>query len=86
MMKTLRRVEVEPLSDQRWAKIEEAVFARLEHAENGSAVRPLPRRPSGLTWGLIAAAFAALVAVVLVIRGLPGDSVMDSPSRIATGW
>jgi hypothetical protein len=84
-MNRLRSVEVEPLSDQRWTKIEDAVFSRLEVGGNQAVLPPESRRPSLRTWGLIAAALAALAVVAFVIGGLPGGTVMDAPSRIATG-
>jgi hypothetical protein len=84
-MNRLRSVEVEPLSDQRWAKIEDAVFSRLELGGNQAILRPESRRPSLRTWGLIAAALAALAVLAFVIGGLSGSTVMDAPSRIATG-
>ena len=85
-----RRVEVEPLSEARWTRIERGLFARLdaddasERARAQSSVRP--PRPSRAKWiAAIAVASAAAAAVgALASRGLWTAPVTASASHIAT--
>ncbi len=79
-------LEPEPLSEQRWSKIEQGVFARLDSdAEVPSlqAARPLHRHYAVL---VAAAATLCLVVVALVAFGpLSHAESADGPSRISTG-
>lgn len=85
-MKTLRRVEVEPLSEQRWAKIERSVFTSLKlEAEKQMVVPAPPRRSMGFRFGLVAAAMALLCVSAVVVARLGGPAVVAPPSRIITG-
>jgi hypothetical protein len=84
----LREIEVEPLSEQRWSKIERSLFMRLEHE---SSVLPGFSRSGARTWRFrwVAAAAAAaaltLVAVLLFVDGSSRVAEVDLPSRITTG-
>jgi hypothetical protein len=86
-MKRLGQIQVEPLSDQRWAKIERSLTSRLALEANDTAkssfVRP-PRRVAR-TWLLAAALLSALGGVAFAVRGLPQRPVVEQPSRITTG-
>jgi transmembrane sensor len=85
-MKTLRRVEVEPLSEQRWAKIERSVFTSLKgETEKPRDVPVVRRRSLGFRFGLVAAAVALLCVSALVVIRLGGTPVVSPPSRIITG-
>jgi hypothetical protein len=86
-MTKLRSIEVEPLSEQRWSKIERSLFARLEG--------DLDTSPSVVRWGgrgrrrwwvaaAAAAAAAILVATVQLHRSAEVAGV-EMPSRITTG-
>ena len=78
--------EFEPLSEQRWHKIEQRVFARLNAAELPGALdsnQPTPfwrRRASG--WVLASA--ATLLLVIFALSRSNGGSI-PSVSRISTG-
>ncbi len=82
----LLEMDLEPLSEQRWSKIEHSVFARLDAGElpptrSSTRLAPSPARRAGL-WALGLA--AGLCAVVSVLRGpLQGEAA--SISRISTG-
>jgi hypothetical protein len=83
-----RRIDIapEPLSEQRWAKIERGVFARLDVPEQRVAV-PVrsPRVGAFLAWGM---AFAALVfAARFVIHATFKGSapIPTGPTQIFTG-
>jgi hypothetical protein len=85
-MKTLRRLEVEPLSEQRWAKIERSVFTSLKvEIEKPRDVPVARRRSVGFRFGLAAAAIALLCVSALVVVRLGGTPVVAPPSRIITG-
>jgi len=85
-MKTLRRVEVEPLNEQRWAKIERSVFTSLKlESETLLDMPTAPRRSVGFRFGLVAAAMALLCVSAAVILRLGGAPVVAPPSRIITG-
>ena len=79
-MKRRIEVEVEPLSDARWEKIDAAVFAALDTAKPEPA--PRSRR---LAWiGGLAALVAAAAVIALVVRG-PRDAFVNEASHIETG-
>jgi hypothetical protein len=87
-MKPLRRIEVEPLGDHRWAKIERSVLESLEREAIGGVRPPEPRRRIGVRAGLTVAAAivaGAVGATVLLQRGQPEHAALESPSRITTG-
>ena len=79
-------LELEPLSESRWSRIEHSVFARLDAGEllavpsAPSPVRSSARRAAG--WGL-GVAVAGLVACVAF--GVPFRRAAPSVSRISTG-
>jgi ferric-dicitrate binding protein FerR (iron transport regulator) len=86
-MKKLSRIEVEPLSDQRWSRIERSLMSRLEN-ETGDAPNALSaprRRVGGRAWLVAAALAGALVGALLAIGTVPERAVVEHPSRIATG-
>ncbi len=85
MMRKAVPVYVEPLSAQRWAKIERALFLRLD---SEAAVDELPAEPARRfwLWPAAAAALAGAVALVLAVglrRAEP--AVGHQLSRITTG-
>src|SRR5690606_34835686 len=75
------------LPEQRWAKIERSLIARLR--EGSQDLERLPQRRArklGLgVWLAAAAAIATLAAVVLAVRSLPDATPIEYPSRITTG-
>jgi FecR-like protein len=84
-------VQVEPLSPQRWAKIERSLFSRLEAespsdtSSHGESRRPWGRRA---LLGLVAASLTLVVVAVLLIapwRATDGPSGVEHASRITTG-
>lgn len=86
-MTRLRRIEAEPLSDQRWARIERSLFSRLEQEAAARVDRVPPGARSRVPAWLVAAAVlvsAALVALV-VVRSVAEPPPVSVPSRIATG-
>lgn len=86
-MKTLRQIEVEPLSEQRWAKIERAVLLSLKpETQNPVEFERLPRLGVvGYRWWVIAAALTALCVTAVAALRLNAPSVASPPSRIITG-
>src|SRR5262245_46222871 len=86
-MKNLRRIEVEPLSEQRWAKLERSLYSRLALEANETADGSLARRSrvSGRAWLLAAALVGALGGVVLAAPWVRERPVVEQPSRITTG-
>ena len=86
-MKKLSQIQVEPLSEQRWSKIERSLLSRLELEGNAATNSlPLPRsRWGGRAWLLAAALVTAVCGAVLLARGLPERARVDHPSRITTG-
>lgn len=86
-MKEPLRIEVEPLSDQRWARIERSLMDRV--ASETDKVAGLPTRSSrrlGVrAWLAAAAMVAALVVLVFAVRQSPEHAAVDHPSRITTG-
>ncbi|HWA72375.1 MAG TPA: FecR domain-containing protein [Polyangiaceae bacterium] len=85
-MKTLRHIEVEPLSEQRWAKIERSVFLSFKPGTQGPIeFQHAPRQNRAYRWGLIAAALTVVcLSAVLALR-VGGPPVVAPPSRIITG-
>jgi hypothetical protein len=78
-------VQVEPLSEQRWAKLERATFARLDE-EWAAAQLPRARFRSKawLAWSFAAGmALAAVAGALVAFRQRAPD--VAPPSRIATG-
>jgi hypothetical protein len=89
-------VDVEPLSDQRWAKIERNLIARLELASQDPDW--MSRQPSGdvagvglrpVSWSrvswLIGAAAAVVLAVLVVSKPAVEPLAVDQPSHVTTG-
>ena len=71
-MKELSQIQVEPLSEQRWSKIERSLMSRLA-LEGNAATNSLPKARSrwgGRAWLLAAALSTALCGAVLMARGL----------------
>lgn len=85
-MKTLRHIEVEPLSAQRWAKLERALFARVELGTGGNwHSQRMGRRLGSSAWFAAAAVVGALAITGLALYGRPERTTLDHPSRITTG-
>ncbi len=87
-MTKLRRIEVEPLSEQRWSKIERSLFTRLEREPTVLPGSPGSATPAWRLRWLVAA--AATVAVALVAGSFLFDrssrfADVELPSRITTG-
>ena len=93
-----KKIEVEPLSDARWSKIESSLFEKLEReqwvSEPLAEIAPVKRR-SWKTAAVTLLAFAA--ALALVVGGwrawgagagtgaAPSGATASNPSRIVTG-
>ncbi len=80
------KIPVEPLTEQRWAKLERSLFASLERARPASA--PAEFRPRTRKFGALLglAAAAALAGLVLAREPLwPARETATAPSRITTG-
>jgi hypothetical protein len=87
-MKRLSQLEVEPLSEQRWSKIERSLVSELALEANDvekSSLEQPRRRLSGRAWLLAAALLGALGGAVIVAHGLPERAAVEQPSRITTG-
>jgi hypothetical protein len=86
-MKKLSQIEVEPLSEQRWAKIGRSLATRLAVETNDVNERSfVPRsRFGGRAWLLAAALMGAAVGAVVAARSLSDPAVVEHPSRITTG-
>jgi hypothetical protein len=85
-MKNQLRVEVEPLSEQRWTKIERSLMARLEdEALTAQDSKGRHGKQLGLRTWLAAAALVGALFVVVAIRWMPEPVASDHPSRITTG-
>lgn len=84
-MNKLRRIEVEPLTDERWSRLERSLFARLEQEKGDASPRPV--RPGRVRRGIwLVAAALACVATLLLVRGRPqAPAVVEQPSHITTG-
>jgi FecR protein len=87
-MKKLLHVEVEPLSERQWAKIDRSLMARsqLEGRSVGNGRKqPAARFPNLSTWLAAGLAVSLLAVVLLTMTGAPVPSTVEHPSRIATG-
>jgi hypothetical protein len=86
-MKRVLIVQVEPLSEQRWSKIERSLWSRLEREPPRADTEPSPSRwRTHARAGLLAAAAACALGVALLIGRVPGEQVLvEQPSRITTG-
>ena len=86
-MKQLLRIEVEPLSNQRWERIERSLTERLQRqALQTDRVSEQRSRTHGLrTWLVAAAAMAAVAAALLVTGPWSEPATLEHPSRITTG-
>ena len=95
-MDPIRKIEVEPLSEPRWAKIEKSLFAQLEHAEldREPQIKMVSEPPPARSWrwrpavalvmaGAMAAAVGALATKSLFVS--PVSPVASAPSRVVTG-
>jgi hypothetical protein len=86
-MTKLRRMDVEPLNEQRWSKIERSLFARLERETVAlPGVAQAGTRIVRRWWFATAAAatVASLIAAILLLRPTQPAGV-EMPSRITTG-
>ncbi len=90
-MSLSRKLEIEPLNDARWSRIEKSLFDKMDREGEVDMATPMPEevRPrrawKGITFGALALA-AAVLLVVIGVRMWPGASVVASnPSRIVTG-
>lgn len=86
-MKQLLRIEVEPLSDQRWERIERSLTARLEREARQAISAPEQRRRAFefRSWLVAVAVMGALAAAVIAIRPWSERAMLEHPSRITTG-
>jgi hypothetical protein len=85
MMQVLQ-IEVEPLSEQRWSKIERALFSRLERESEALPSFARPRTSTSSRWWLAAIAAVAAAAVAVVMLRQPAQhAAIEMPSRITTG-
>lgn len=82
----LSELEVEPLSEGRWSKIEQGVFTRLDRGDEAlSAAKsrlPYVRRPASHVWWTAAAAAATCVLVTWLAWHARSEQAL---SRITTG-
>ncbi len=85
-MKESLRVDVEPLSEQRWDRIGRSLMARLEtEPVKADSVFRAKVRPRPYGWWAAAAVVFVLTALSLSVGLMPSDGAVDEPSRIATG-
>lgn len=96
-MDPIKKIDVEPLSEQRWAKIEKSLFVQLEHEQLDRA--PLPKmvsEPPSRSWrwrpavalvmaGAMAAAIGALATKTMFTSPVGPAGVASAPSRVVTG-
>lgn len=86
-MTTPLKIPVEPLSDQRWARLQLSLFTRYEReraATNAAATQRSERRLP--LYVLLASATAAvMLAVVVHLAFQSTESPLQRPSHIATG-
>jgi hypothetical protein len=83
----LNQIEVEPLSEQRWSKVERSLLSRVA-LESGSVPERSPgaqRRVGARVWLLAAAVVGALMVAVFAVRAFPERTAIQQPSRITTG-
>jgi hypothetical protein len=87
MTSRLRQIRVEPLSDQRWSKVERSLFLRLDQEQSAPARAPQGPSPrSGARfWAAAAGVVVAAAAALAIFLGRPAPTVLEQPSRIATG-
>jgi hypothetical protein len=84
------RVQVQPLSEQRWSRIERSLFARHQAELLAGNTRPGPTRLGGrwlAHWAILASAVALLTLAFVVVRGSFQRTLepQQIPSRITTG-
>jgi hypothetical protein len=84
-MKSLRSVEVPPLSEQRWANIERSLFSRVQRETKADASWSPGLRSRAPLWLAAAALVGAVAALVLVVARAPEAQELSLPSRITTG-
>jgi hypothetical protein len=85
-MKTLRRIEVEPLGEQRWEKIERSLLARVERGFVDAGHLPQPGRRWTHSALLVAAMLVSVLGLALLVtRQQPQHAALEDPSRISTG-
>lgn len=86
-MKQLLRIEVEPLPEQRWARIERSLVTRLEYElEPPRRASERPHKGANARTLLFAAlAMAAAAALVILIPVWRQGTTLEHPSRITTG-
>src|SRR5689334_13639587 len=87
-MNALRTIEVEPLGDQRWEKIESSLLARAERvlmAREQAAVGYPGRWRAAAAVLVAAAAMSALGFAKFGTREQPQHTGIEALSRIATG-
>lgn len=83
-MTTPRRIEVEPLSEQRWERIERSLLGRFEREAKAAVGTSGLGRGAGRGWWFAFAALLGVVAVLLfVTQQRPPQGA--EPSRITTG-
>ncbi len=94
-MDPIKKIEVEPLSEPRWAKIEKSIFAQLEHEQLDREPAPkMVSQPPQRAWrwrpavalvmaGAMAAAVGALATKTMFTS--PVSPVASAPSRVVTG-
>jgi hypothetical protein len=85
MMRFPLPVRVEPLTSQRWARIERSLFARLDDGLFRDAAAPRPRRERKLIVWMAAAAMLSALVVFVVSREEPQRAGVENTSRITTG-
>jgi hypothetical protein len=82
----LSQIEVEPLSEQRWSKVERSLLSRVALEASSVPERSLgSQRRAGRVWMLAAAVVGALLVAVLTVRAFPERALIQQPSRITTG-
>jgi len=87
-MKNSLGVEVEPLSEQRWEKIERSLMDRVElekQQELGSTQARPGRGFPARVWLAAAVLMAGFATVFVTVRWSPESTTLDAPSRITTG-
>lgn len=86
-MKRQLSVEVEPLSEQRWERIERSLLARHQSEIKDLHFPPHQRRVDlgSRAWMAVAAAAVLVVIGLLVVRPAQQPAALDQPSRITTG-
>jgi FecR protein len=81
------KVQVEPLSEPRWAKVERALFAQVD--AGALEKKPTSSRParhySPLAWASAAAVLGIIVVAMVGSRLWRAREVLANPSRISTG-